>query len=374
MVAGVASGIAHYFDIDPVLVRIAFVVLAFVGGAGILLYGVAWWLMPPSHPVSNAGENVIRRLKSSPTWLAVVLLILGGALLIDQLGLSSPQVVWGVALIALGVVLFRHASRPAAEEWPEAPREPIPPPAAPGAFRPPPPSTGSALVHRGVSPPTAVSREDVRWTRRAEWRAERRRERSGLGLGTIGAALVVVGTVALLDNANGGIHLSLAQYIGLALAVLGIGLLLGAWWGRARGLIVLGLLLVPPLLVASLVNVPIEGGFGDRTIQPRALRDVSSPYRLVAGRILLDLTTLPRNSGTTRISASVVAGKIEVLAPTNRRVVVTGEVGAGQLDLFGRSSEGLMVRDRVAVGPHNGRRLELNLATSFGNVVVFTEP
>jgi predicted membrane protein len=126
--------------------------------------------------------------------------------------------------------------------------------------------------------------------------------------------------------------------------------------------------------VASLVNVPIEGGFGDRTIQPQALRDVAGPYRLVAGRILLDLTTLPLGSGTTRISASVVAGKIEVLAPTDARVVVKGEVGAGQLDLFGRTSEGLMVRDRVAAGPRDGGRLELNLATSFGNVVVFSMP
>jgi phage shock protein PspC (stress-responsive transcriptional regulator) len=46
MLAGVASGIAGYTGIDPLLVRIAFAVLAIVGGAGIPLYVVCWLLIP----------------------------------------------------------------------------------------------------------------------------------------------------------------------------------------------------------------------------------------------------------------------------------------------------------------------------------------
>ena len=46
MIAGVCSGLGEYFEIDPVLVRIAFVVLAVLGGAGILAYLILWIIMP----------------------------------------------------------------------------------------------------------------------------------------------------------------------------------------------------------------------------------------------------------------------------------------------------------------------------------------
>jgi len=46
MIAGVAGGIGQYLAIDPVLVRLAFVALAFTG-VGVLLYPVLWLVMPP---------------------------------------------------------------------------------------------------------------------------------------------------------------------------------------------------------------------------------------------------------------------------------------------------------------------------------------
>ena len=47
MLAGVAGGLARYFDVDATLVRIAFVVLTIVGGgAGVPLYLAAWLLIP----------------------------------------------------------------------------------------------------------------------------------------------------------------------------------------------------------------------------------------------------------------------------------------------------------------------------------------
>ncbi|HSI94020.1 MAG TPA: PspC domain-containing protein [Jiangellaceae bacterium] len=47
MVAGVAAGLANYFDIDPVIMRVLFVALAIFGGGGLILYLVCWFLMPP---------------------------------------------------------------------------------------------------------------------------------------------------------------------------------------------------------------------------------------------------------------------------------------------------------------------------------------
>jgi len=45
-VAGVAGGLARHLDIDPVILRVAFVVLAFFGGAGLILYAAGWALVP----------------------------------------------------------------------------------------------------------------------------------------------------------------------------------------------------------------------------------------------------------------------------------------------------------------------------------------
>jgi phage shock protein PspC (stress-responsive transcriptional regulator) len=51
MVGGVCGGLGEFLELDPVLFRAAFLVLAFVGGLGILLYVVLWLLLPgPAAP------------------------------------------------------------------------------------------------------------------------------------------------------------------------------------------------------------------------------------------------------------------------------------------------------------------------------------
>jgi phage shock protein PspC (stress-responsive transcriptional regulator) len=46
MIGGVCGGLGEYFELDPVLFRAAFLVLAFLGGLGILLYVILWLLIP----------------------------------------------------------------------------------------------------------------------------------------------------------------------------------------------------------------------------------------------------------------------------------------------------------------------------------------
>lgn len=46
MIEGVCGGIAEYFNIDPTLVRLAFVLLALAGGPGVILYIILWIIMP----------------------------------------------------------------------------------------------------------------------------------------------------------------------------------------------------------------------------------------------------------------------------------------------------------------------------------------
>ena len=49
MVAGVCGGLAEYFNVDPTIVRVLFVLLAFMFGGGILTYLFLWVIMP-QHP------------------------------------------------------------------------------------------------------------------------------------------------------------------------------------------------------------------------------------------------------------------------------------------------------------------------------------
>src|SRR4051812_24309716 len=60
-VAGVAGGIARHLDIDPIIVRVALVVLVFFGGSGLLLYGAMWLLVPeegsPARPLGLDDRN-----------------------------------------------------------------------------------------------------------------------------------------------------------------------------------------------------------------------------------------------------------------------------------------------------------------------------
>ncbi len=46
MIAGVCAGIARYFDLDPVLVRVLWVLCVLFGGTGLLLYVILWIVMP----------------------------------------------------------------------------------------------------------------------------------------------------------------------------------------------------------------------------------------------------------------------------------------------------------------------------------------
>jgi phage shock protein PspC (stress-responsive transcriptional regulator) len=60
MVAGVCGGLAEYLDVDPVLVRLAFVLLIFAGGIGVIAYIALWIIMPKEERVGAPTEEVIR--------------------------------------------------------------------------------------------------------------------------------------------------------------------------------------------------------------------------------------------------------------------------------------------------------------------------
>jgi phage shock protein PspC (stress-responsive transcriptional regulator) len=54
MLAGVCTGLAKYFNIDPVVVRLLVILLSFLGGAGIVGY-IAAWILVPSDEAGQSG-------------------------------------------------------------------------------------------------------------------------------------------------------------------------------------------------------------------------------------------------------------------------------------------------------------------------------
>ena len=65
VVAGVCGGIAAYFGIDPTLVRLAFAVFTIFGGAGVLIYLIAWIVIPEEGgDGSSIAESFVSKRRS----------------------------------------------------------------------------------------------------------------------------------------------------------------------------------------------------------------------------------------------------------------------------------------------------------------------
>ncbi len=110
MIGGVCGGLGRYLGLDPVLLRIAFVVLAIAGGGGVILYVLGWILIPEERP----GETLGERGPSSGETLRLVaggaLVVVGVLLLLD---LSIPRIgryLWPLVLIAIGVIVIVQVS------------------------------------------------------------------------------------------------------------------------------------------------------------------------------------------------------------------------------------------------------------------------
>ena len=67
LLLGVAGGLAEYSNVDPVIIRAAFILLAFAGGTGIVLYLLLALLMPRPETVTSQPLDVVREnIKTAP--------------------------------------------------------------------------------------------------------------------------------------------------------------------------------------------------------------------------------------------------------------------------------------------------------------------
>jgi phage shock protein PspC (stress-responsive transcriptional regulator) len=161
---------------------------------------------------------------------------------------------------------------------------------------------------------------------------------------TMAALLIVLGLLVLLTRLTGW-DLAPAAFFGTALLIVGLGLVAAAFSpGRTArgGLIALGVVLSFGLLVST--SEPWEhgdGGFGDRTIDPRSAAAVRPVYDAGVGDVTLDLTRFDLSGldepVTTRLDAGV--GDVEILVPRSADVRVEVDSGIGDVDVLGGGSD-----------------------------------
>jgi phage shock protein PspC (stress-responsive transcriptional regulator) len=376
MIAGVAGGIARKYDFDPAIVRVAFVMLTpFTFGVVPLAYIVAWLVVPEadaSEPVlSSAVHRARRRPADRRLWLGLLLLFLGAEAFAGQygwhLGVFS-RVFWPLVLIAIGASVLLLRER---HDEPDAPTDrgprggavPVAPPPAPPADAPaspdspgspdspvavPPAATGAGVSDATVTvltgpaaPPTAYP-PTLPWPDPSpprERRRRRRRERSLLGRLTWSMLLIVAGGAWLLDAVN-AVNVDARFVLALELAVVGLGLLLGAWFGRARGLIAIGLVLAVFAGVFSMLDVPLRGPIGETVVRPQSLSSLHSSYELGIGHLLVDLGDSASDGRAHHLDLRDTIGFLEVRVPADARVKVVAKADEGSLDILGRPDHG----------------------------------
>lgn len=330
-VAGVAGGLGRHLDVDPTILRVAFVVLVFFGGAGLLLYAALWLFVPEE----GRGDAVVTTSPGTRNTLLLVVAVVAGLLVVgDSMGgVGFP---WPLALVVLVVALFlmnrdRSMSSPTTEPGPAYAGPPHPGPAAAGAV---PPTTAARPVGQPPPPPRPDTGPRIFWF-------------------TVALVSVAVGSLGLYDVARGGVPD--AAYPALALTVVGLMLVVGAWFGRAGGLILLGLVATVGLVATSAAEPDWDGE--RRLVEaPTTALMVQDRYHVPAGRILLDLSDIrdvARLDGRS-IDISANAGEILVVLPDGVDVAVEADISfAGEVTVLEerRGGTGVSLRRDVDGGP-----------------------
>jgi phage shock protein C len=116
MISGVCGGLGVYFNIDSTLVRIIWVVLTLMGGAGILLYLAAILIIPLD---VDSGQKKTPRDSDSRTIWGIILILLGIFFLLSTFRwhlfswfhFGIFDLFWPIVIIVIGIALILHSTR-----------------------------------------------------------------------------------------------------------------------------------------------------------------------------------------------------------------------------------------------------------------------
>ncbi len=358
-IGGVASGFAAYFDVDPVIIRLIFIIGAFAG-PGLPAYLICWiaipkaTVWPPKGYGSGQGRGSGRSAGLTSGLIAMALAALA-AHSVDGVG----DYVFPAVLIGFGVFLLsqpRTRGR-SSEDWD---REEDFDPDFEDAYE-----------------------DDVRPARQPE-----------MGWGRITPAvftlLCLLGGIAFLLQAVGVFHVSLGVAAAVALVAVGIGLLATLRYGRAPGLIPLGMVL--SLIVAG--NTAFESmgnefsGWknawaeehgdgragvmepGEHRIVPDALQELQGSYRFSAGKLELDLSRLNFDGVERSLDVRGGAGEIVITLPARASLDADVRLGVGEVRVLDQHDEGFATRIEHTDLVEGAGRLVLTVRAGAGEVEV----
>ncbi|MDY7088255.1 MAG: PspC domain-containing protein [Actinomycetota bacterium] len=424
-VAGVCGALARATNTDPVLWRVLLAVLGLLSGVGVLLYLIGWLVMPAEGDTASPIESLLGKGRSGMAPASVVLL--GGAAVLTFAFIMQDGVrasLLACAVIVGAILLIKRSGAgqqggpagtfPAAGQPPTAPPASPPGPFEPTAFDktaqfgavPPPPGPATATAPpaqpvgtpsappppppyapppSGYRPPFAPHGPYARPTPVTYPPAppappvpplrvkppKPPRERSKLGRLTFFAALMVIGVIAAIDTAGASVAVSV--YFAGALITVALGLIVGAWLGRARGLIALGILLSIGLTIST--GAERWGGeFGNSIYRPASPAAVADRYDFTAGSATLDLRQVNFTGQEQNVVVTMKFGQIRVLLPENVDTTALMQVKNGRAVIFGKqfqdgeiNGESLTDLGRDGAG---GGTLKLDLQMDTGNVEV----
>jgi phage shock protein PspC (stress-responsive transcriptional regulator) len=363
LLAGVCGAFGRATNTDPVLWRIVIAVLTIFAGIGALVYLVAWLILPSEGDTASPIEALAGRGRSGTS---TVLTVIGALIVVFSLAayISEPfraTPLIAMALLAGALLLLlrdRGRIRPAPPNPVTGPEQamssPVPPPAYAAAPTyppaapaygtpppyPPPPYAPPPFAPHGpfVPPPPPPVPPLVRAPRPKP-------PRSRLGGLTFSVVLLSIGTLAVLVLA--GFHVPALAFFAAALGVIGLGLILGTWIGRARWLIVPGIVLT--LALGGGAAATVDGFWpndwhntGSVTWAPASAASLQKEYRLGVGDATLDLSSVDfTQSGPIEIQTSVNLGSLKVIVPSYVDVTADASVNLGNAQVFRESWDGL---------------------------------
>ncbi len=368
LLAGVAAGLGQRFDLPAWLVRVLFVIAATFGGVGVIAYIAGWLLIPEEGAEEAIAARTVEGLGRSG-WIGIGIALVGLMAVNAALDLFRPGAVFGLILVVIGVLVYSGKTpvrpNPRAQQTPDSdlsppavatssstmPLTPTQPDRSGSA---PPPVAGPPVPTPPPPPPAPPA------------------PKSPLGRLTVAAGLIVLGLMALVDRLGYG-DLMPRHYLAAALAVTGAGLVVGAWLGRARGLIVLGIVLTPMLLLSPLAEIDYQN-FGQVTVKPTTVAELQPSYRRELGSLIIDLSDVRLQGESVELSARVDFGELVVVVPPGADVSGTATVDMGEVQVLGSDRGGIGTIRADINRPGSDGSLFLTLRTDVGRVLVTSNP
>ena len=321
---GVASGLGRYFDVNPLVYRIAFAALALAGGTGLLLYLAAYLVIPGEGDEDSIAVEALRDHRERPWFFVGLGLLAFGALFAISEARFWPDTgnVWFAATLVGAALVWWHVSQRA--DRPRAAVQPETPAAA----------VGGRAVDEGGDEQTTRSQPPPRPPK-----PPARPSLFAPVLGALLAAAGLFGLLAVLDIYDIDVAAALAGGV----VIVGAAIAFGAMTQRrVGGLVFLGLLLLVRVRARrDHAGLGLGRGSGRRANDRSTVTALEPSYELGVGDLDLDLSAVTLPAGTTSVDASVGVGKLVVTVPADVALVIDAHAGVGSIDLLGARDDGV---------------------------------